>query len=57
VNKLSYFLIFVFLISGCSFNKNSKFWTPSKNIPKEDNQSAKEVFDKEKTFDQEKNPN
>jgi len=57
VNKLSYFLIFVFLISGCSFNKNSKFWTPSKNIPKEKNQSAKEVFDKEKTFDQEKNPN
>mgnify|MGYP001261038017 CR=1 FL=1 len=57
MNKLSYFLIFVFLISGCSFNKNSKFWTPSKNIPKEKNQSAKEVFDKEKTFDQEKNPN
>ena len=57
MNKLSYFLIFVFLISGCSFNKNSKFWTPSKNIPKENNQSAKEVFDKEKTFDQEKNPN
>ena len=57
MNKLLYFFIFIFLTSGCSFNKNSKFWSPSQNIPKEDNQSAKKVFNKEDTFDQEKNPN
>ena len=46
MNKLLYFFIFIFLTSGCSFNKNSKFWSPSQNIPKEDNQSAKKVFNK-----------
>ena len=55
MNKLLYFFVFLFLTVGCSLNKNSKFWSPSKNITKENNQSSKEVFSENKTFDHEKN--
>jgi len=32
VNKKIYLFIIFFLISGCSLNKNSEFWTSSKKI-------------------------
>ena len=42
MNKLIFFLIYLIFISACSFNKNSKFWTKTQNIPEEKN--YKEIF-------------
>ena len=44
MNKLFYLVIFLFLISACSFNKNSKFWTSSKDILKEKEINIKKVL-------------
>ena len=57
MNKIIIFFISIILISGCSFNKNSKFWTASQNIQKEDNQNYKEIFIEEKTLSKELNTN
>ena len=54
MNKLILFFTFIFFISGCSFNKNSKFWTATQNIP-EDN--FKDIFVKDEAFGQELNSN
>jgi len=54
VNKLILFFTFIFFISGCSFNKNSKFWTATQKIP-EDN--FKDIFVKDEAFSQELNSN
>ena len=54
MNKLILFFTFIFFISGCSFNKNSKFWTATQNIP-EDN--FKDIFVKDEAFSQELNSN
>ena len=50
---LSIFLIFTF---GCSFNKNSKFWTSSQNITEENLPNYKKIFEKEKVLENELNP-
>ncbi len=50
---LSIFLIFAF---GCSFNKNSKFWTSSQNITEENLPNYKKIFEKEKVLENELNP-
>ena len=47
MNKIIVFLILTILFTGCSFNKNSKFWTTSQNILEEDNSNYKEIFVKE----------
>ena len=54
MNKLILFFTFIILTSGCSFNKNSKFWTVSQNIP-EDN--FKDIFIKDEALSQELNSN
>ena len=54
MNKLILFFTFIILTSGCSFNKNSKFWTASQNIP-EDN--FKDIFIKDEALSQELNSN
>ncbi len=54
MNKLILFFTFIFFISGCSFNKNSKFWTATQKIP-EDN--FKDIFVKDEAFSQELNSN
>ena len=57
MNKTILFLIFFIILSNCSFNKNSKFWTPSENIPEENSQNYKELFTEEEALGQEFNPN
>ena len=57
MNKLLYFFIFIFLTSGCSFNKNSKFWTSTKNIPEEKKQEYKKIFFQSDPLKQELNSN
>tara|TARA_B100000780_G_scaffold87252_1_gene60028 strand:- start:1262 stop:2563 length:1302 start_codon:yes stop_codon:yes gene_type:complete len=56
VNKiLKFFLIFI-IISSCSFNKNSKFWSNEK-IKEEVQQKSKKIFKKKKPLNLEFNPN
>jgi outer membrane protein assembly factor BamB len=54
VNNLLIILLAFFFISNCSFNKNSKFWTPTETIQKEKKQKEK-IFVKEKNLDMEFN--
>ena len=60
MNKLIYFLIFI-ILSGCSFSKNSKFWTTSEKIKKEktiDNKTITEsLFKEEEVLNKEFNRN
>ncbi|MDC0150959.1 PQQ-like beta-propeller repeat protein [Candidatus Pelagibacter sp.] len=44
MNKILYLFIILIIVSGCSFNKNSKFWTNSKKINNEKNVDYEEVF-------------
>ena len=54
MNNLLIILLAFFFISNCSFNKNSKFWTPTETIQKEKKQKEK-IFVKEKNLDMEFN--
>ena len=60
MNKLIYFLIIITL-SGCSLNKNSKFWTSTEKINKEATLENKiineEFFNEEDILDKEFNQN
>ena len=61
MNKLLYLLFIVFLLSGCSLNKNTSFWSSSKVIDQEkdiDNkiQKKKKIFSKNKILIKEFNP-
>jgi len=47
VNKFIIFFIFIFFSTGCSFNKNSKFWTASQKITEENNKYKKIFFEEE----------
>ena len=55
MNKIIIFFVLITLIAGCSFNKNSKFWTSSQNIQEENNQNYKEIFSEEESLRQELN--
>ena len=57
MNKVIIFFIFIIFINGCSLNKNSKFWTKSKDISKENEINFKEISSKEETLDKELNVN
>ncbi len=57
MNKISIFFVFIILINGCSFNKNSKFWTASQNISEEKELEYKEIFTKEEALEKEFNVN
>ena len=57
MNKIIIFFVFIIFISGCSFNKNSKFWTASQNILEENNSNYKEIFVKEEALSRELNSN
>jgi len=54
VNKLIFLFSILILITGCSLNKNSKFWTSSKDI-KNNNSLGKKVFLKESAISKELN--
>ena len=55
MSKILIFFVLITLITGCSFNKNSKFWTSSQNIQEENNQNYKEIFSEEESLSQELN--
>ena len=57
MNKIIIFFISIIFITGCSLNKNSKFWTKTKNIPKEKNENYKEIFVEEDALEKELNVN
>ena len=57
MNKILYFFIIFILISGCSFNKNSKFWTNSKTVVSENIKDYKEIFPTEEALKKEFNSN
>ena len=55
MNKVILFFVLIIFITGCSFNKNSKFWTSSQNIQEENNQNYKKIFSEEVSLSQELN--
>ena len=56
MNKIISFIIVIFFFSGCSLNKNSKFWT-SENLEKLEEQKFEKIFDDQKTLGKELNKN
>jgi len=57
VNKIFIILILIIISTSCSFNKNSKFWSESQNIPQNDISNYKEIFVKEEALSRELNQN
>ena len=57
MNKVKYFFLIIILVYGCSFNKNSKFWTDSKPTVSEKIDNYKEIFPTEKALKKEFNSN
>ena len=55
MNKVIFLFVIFFLTSGCSFNKNSKFWTASKKIQLERN--FEEVLKDNQIINKQFNPN
>ena len=60
MNKLTYFLIFI-ILSGCSLNKNSNFWSKSESINKEtisvNNNIKENIIKEEEVLNEEFNAN
>ena len=44
MNKILNLFIIIFFVNGCSFHKNSKFWSNSEDVNKEVNKIYTEVF-------------
>ena len=57
MNKFIYLLFFFIISSSCSLNKNSKFWTETKNITEEKLNNYNEIFVEEKALGREFNAN
>ena len=57
MNKIFILLISIIFSTSCSFNKNSKFWSASQNIPQNDISNYKEIFIKEESLSRELNQN
>ena len=57
MNKIFIVIILTIYVSGCSLNKNSKFWTTSQNIQEEKNQVYKKILIEEKALGKELNAN
>tara|TARA_Y100000591_G_C21820079_1_gene693146 strand:+ start:653 stop:1954 length:1302 start_codon:yes stop_codon:yes gene_type:complete len=57
VNKILILIFFIIFITGCSLNKNSKFWTSSENIVQENNKNYEKIFVEEKVLEKEFNSN
>ena len=56
MSKIFHLLVIFFLFLGCSFNKNSKFWTKAEKI-EEESFSEVELFTSEKEINKELNKN
>ena len=57
MNKIINFIISFIIISSCSLNQNSKFWSASQNIPEEKDSNFKEIFVTEESLEKELNSN
>ena len=57
MNKIIICFVFIFLITSCSFNKNSKFWTVTKTIKEENKLNYKKILIKKEALEQELNAN
>ena len=57
MNRILYLFITFIFISGCSLNKNSKFWTSSEKIKSENLNNYEELFPKEEALKKEFNSN
>ena len=57
MNKVIIFFFSIFLISGCSFNKNSNFWTESQIIKEENKSNYKKILVEEEALGREFNSN
>ena len=57
MNKVKYFFLIIILVYGCSFNKNSKFWTNSEPTVREKIDNYKEIFPTEEALKKEFNSN
>ena len=55
MNKIIVFFVFSIFFTGCSLNKNSKFWTTSKTILEENNLNYKKILIEEEALGQELN--
>tara|TARA_Y100000741_G_scaffold220501_1_gene168070 strand:+ start:2217 stop:3521 length:1305 start_codon:yes stop_codon:yes gene_type:complete len=55
VNKVLYLFLIFILIIGCSFNKNSKFWSNSEKVKNESKLNYEEVFPSEEALKKEFN--
>ena len=55
MNNSIFLIIICFIVVGCSFNKNSKFWTNSKEVQNETRNEYEEVFPTENTLKKEFN--
>ena len=55
MNRILYLFIILVLFTSCSFNKNSKFWTNSKEVQNETRNEYEEVFPTENTLKKEFN--
>jgi outer membrane protein assembly factor BamB len=55
VNKAIYYLLISILISSCSLNKNSKFWSNSKVVKNDNDINYEEVFPSEEALKKEFN--
>ena len=55
MNKIFNFVILIFFVTSCSFNKNSEFWTSSKTISQE--LKYKKIFEEKKSLEKEFNSN
>ena len=58
MNNIIIILIYIIFLTSCSLNKNSKFWSPSQNIPEDDNNlNYTEIFAEEDVLEKEFNAN
>ncbi len=57
MNKFLFFLILFLYTSGCSLNKNSKFWTETTNLKEERINNYEEIFAEDKALSKELNSN
>ena len=55
MNKVLYLFLIFILINGCSFNKNSKFWSNSEVVKNENKVNYEEVFPTEEALKKEFN--
>ena len=56
MNKIICFFFVIFFLSGCSLNKNSKFWT-TQNLEKLEEKKFEKIFDDQKALGKELNRN